>query len=91
VCFFALHLATFHFHIRPIEPVTSSASNIQTIPLAIAQAMHARPPSPTARDATQKTHKRENPNQLSQRDARVLGFPSAMGKGQSSLDLIDAK
>jgi hypothetical protein len=36
-----------------------------------------RPPSPTARDATQKALRRENPNQLSSRDARVLmGLPS---------------
>lgn len=31
-----------------------------------------RPPSPTARDATQKALRRENPDQLSSRDARVL-------------------
>lgn len=31
-----------------------------------------RPPSPTARDATQKALRRENPEQLSSRDARVL-------------------
>src|ERR1700733_9766273 len=31
-----------------------------------------RPPSPTARDATQKALRRENPNKLSSRDARVL-------------------
>ena len=36
-----------------------------------------RPPSPTARDATQKALRRENPNQLSSRDARILmGLPS---------------
>lgn len=36
-----------------------------------------RPPSPTARDATQKAMRRENPNQLSNRDARILmGLPS---------------
>lgn len=45
----------------------------------VAQAMNPapRPPSPTARDATQKALRRENPNQLSSRDARVLmGLPS---------------
>jgi len=36
-----------------------------------------RPPSPSARDATQKALRRENPHQLSGRDARVLmGLPS---------------
>jgi hypothetical protein len=36
-----------------------------------------RPPSPGARDATQKALRRENPHQLSSRDARVLmGLPS---------------
>ncbi len=44
----------------------------------VAQAMNPapRPPSPTARDATQKALRRDNPNQLSGRDARVLmGLP----------------
>ena len=37
-----------------------------------------RPPSPTQRDATQKALRRENPNQLSSRDARILmGLPQA--------------
>ena len=31
-----------------------------------------RPPSPTQRAATQKALRRENPNQLSTRDARIL-------------------
>lgn len=60
------------------EPVVSSV-NIPTIPLAVAQAMNPapRPPSPTARDAMQKALRRENTNQLSTRDARVLmGIPS---------------
>ncbi|KAG1726811.1 uncharacterized protein EDB91DRAFT_55882 [Suillus paluster] len=37
---------------------------------SIAQAMNPapRPPSPSARDATQKALRRENPNQLSSRD-----------------------
>ncbi|KAG2143625.1 hypothetical protein DEU56DRAFT_791632 [Suillus clintonianus] len=60
------------------KPVVSSV-NIPTIPLTVAQAMNPapRPPSPTVRDATQKALRRENPNQLSTRDARVLmGLPS---------------
>ncbi|KAI6127371.1 hypothetical protein EDD16DRAFT_1751122 [Pisolithus croceorrhizus] len=60
------------------KPVVSSV-NIPTIPLTVAQAMNPapRPPSPTARDAMQKALRRENPNQLSTRDARVLmGLPS---------------
>ncbi|EIN11034.1 hypothetical protein PUNSTDRAFT_142897 [Punctularia strigosozonata HHB-11173 SS5] len=60
------------------KPVVSSV-NIPTIPLAVAQTMNPapRPPSPTARDATQKALRRENTNQLSSRDARVLmGLPS---------------
>ncbi|KIJ20499.1 hypothetical protein PAXINDRAFT_161035 [Paxillus involutus ATCC 200175] len=60
------------------KPVVSSV-NIPTIPLTVAQAMNPapRPPSPTARAATQKALRRENPNQLSTRDARVLmGLPS---------------
>lgn len=55
------------------EPVISSC-NIPTIPLAVAQTMNPapRPPSPTQRAATQKALRRENPNQLSTRDARIL-------------------
>lgn len=65
------------------EPVISSC-NIPTIPLSVAQTMNPppRPPSPTARDATQKALRRENPNQLSTRDARVLmGLPSPDANG----------
>ncbi|KAI0677703.1 hypothetical protein C8Q78DRAFT_106103 [Trametes maxima] len=61
------------------NPVMSSC-NIPTIPLTVAQAMNPapRPPSPTARDATQKALRRENPDQLSSRDAQVLllGLPN---------------
>ena len=67
---------------NPIGPVVSSC-NIPTIPLMVAQAMNPapRPPSPTARDATQKALRRENPNQLSSRDARVLmGLPNPESK-----------
>ncbi|KAI0787073.1 hypothetical protein BC629DRAFT_1593605 [Irpex lacteus] len=55
------------------NPVVSS-SNIPTIPLTVAQAMNPspRPPSPTARAATQRAHRRDNPNQLSSRDAQIL-------------------
>ncbi|KAK7470077.1 hypothetical protein VKT23_001518 [Stygiomarasmius scandens] len=64
------------------KPVISSF-NAPTIPLMVAQAMNPapRPPSPTARDATQKAMRRENPNQLSSRDARVLmGLPGSENK-----------
>ncbi|EMD40348.1 hypothetical protein CERSUDRAFT_110942 [Gelatoporia subvermispora B] len=61
------------------SPVVSSC-NIPTIPLTVAQAMNPapRPPSPTARDATQRALRRENPSQLSSRDAQVLlmGLPA---------------
>ena len=54
-------------------PVVSSV-NVPTIPLAVAQAMNPapRPPSPTARAATQRATRRENTNQLSTRDAEIL-------------------
>ncbi|OCF38908.1 hypothetical protein I317_07322 [Kwoniella heveanensis CBS 569] len=52
-------------------PVTSSC-NIPTIPLAEAQAMAPRPPSPATREATQRATRRENPNQLTAHDASVL-------------------
>ena len=66
-----------------IDPVVSS-SNIPTIPLTVAQAMNPapRPPSPTARDATQRAHRRDNPNQLSSRDAEILLMPMP-GKDKS--------
>ncbi|KAG8699640.1 polar growth protein [Ceratobasidium sp. 395] len=59
------------------DPVRSSC-NIPTIPLAIAQQMNSapRPPSPSEREAAQRAVRRENPNQLSSRDARILmGLP----------------
>lgn len=52
-------------------PVTSSC-NIPTIPLAEAQAMSPRPPSPATREATQRANRRENTNQLTAHDASVL-------------------
>ncbi|KAF4619419.1 hypothetical protein D9613_004857 [Agrocybe pediades] len=66
------------------KPVVSSC-NIPTIPLVVAQAMNPapRPPSPTAREATQKALRREHPDQLSSRDARVLmGLNSSDGKDE---------
>ncbi|TFK94901.1 hypothetical protein K466DRAFT_579615 [Polyporus arcularius HHB13444] len=67
------------------NPVMSSC-NIPTIPLTVAQAMNPapRPPSPTAREATQKAMRRENPHQLSSRDAQVLlmGMPNKEPNGE---------
>ncbi|KAI0265884.1 hypothetical protein BC834DRAFT_876782 [Gloeopeniophorella convolvens] len=62
------------------KPVVSSV-NVPTIPLAVAQAMNPapRPPSPTARAATQRAMRRENTNQLSTRDAEILmSVPSVL-------------
>ncbi|KAG9101848.1 polar growth protein [Ceratobasidium sp. 370] len=59
------------------DPVRSSC-NIPTIPLAVAQQMNPapRPPSPSEREAAQRAARRDNPNQLSSRDARILmGLP----------------
>ena len=52
-------------------PVTSSC-NIPTIPLAEAQALSPRPPSPNTRAATQRANRRENTTQLTPHDASVL-------------------
>lgn len=52
-------------------PVTSSC-NIPTIPLAEAQALAPRPPSPATRDATQRATRRENVTQLTPEDATIL-------------------
>lgn len=47
-----------------------------------------RPPSPSARAATQRAHRRDNPNQLSSRDAQILmgmagkDKPTANGDGE---------
>ena len=72
-----------------LDPVVSS-SNIPTIPLTVAQAMNPspRPPSPNARAATQRAHRRDNPNQLSSRDAQILmgmggkDKPATNGEGE---------
>ncbi|KAE8541780.1 hypothetical protein D1P53_001953 [Cryptococcus gattii VGV] len=53
------------------KPITSSC-NIPTIPLAEAQALAPRPPSPTTREAMQRATRRENPNQLTPHDANIL-------------------
>jgi len=46
-----------------------------------------RPPSPNARAATQRAMKRENPNQLSTRDAEILmGVPSAPSQGRPRVE-----
>ena len=66
-----------------------SSCNIPTIPLTVAQAMSPapRPPSPTARAATQKAHRQENPNQLTSRDARILmGLPGSENGDRPGLD-----
>lgn len=71
-----------------LEPVVSSC-NIPTIPLTVAQAMNPapRPPSPTARAATQKALRRENPNLLSTRDAQILmGLSSSSGNTAAAAD-----
>jgi hypothetical protein len=62
--------------------------------LVVAQTMNPapRPPSPGAREATQKALRRENPNQLSSRDARVLmglpGVDNAREDNRQSLDSV---
>jgi hypothetical protein len=57
-----------------VELITTSMSD-PTVPIGVAQNMKPRPPSPTQRDAAQRTIRRENPRQLSARDARILmGF-----------------
>jgi hypothetical protein len=75
------------------EPVISSV-NIPTIPLTVAQTMNPapRPPSPGARDATQRAMRRENPRQLSTRDAQVLmglGVESNIGYLPERADVDD--
>ncbi|KAF9653416.1 hypothetical protein BDM02DRAFT_3182935 [Thelephora ganbajun] len=64
------------------KPVSSTAT-VPTIPLDVAQAMSPspRPPSPGARAATQRAMRRQNPNQLSSRDAQVLLLGAEKVKG----------
>ncbi|KAJ7610817.1 hypothetical protein FB45DRAFT_941703 [Roridomyces roridus] len=76
------------------KPVVSSC-NIPTIPLMVAQAMNPapRPPSPTARAATQRALRRENTDQPSTRDARVLmltGFATAEGAPKEERARLDS-
>lgn len=75
-----------HWMLTAVSDPVVSSSNIPTIPLTVAQAMNPspRPPSPTARAATQRAHRRENPNQLSSRDAQVLLMAMPAGKSPSS-------
>ncbi|KAF9534654.1 hypothetical protein CPB83DRAFT_802726 [Crepidotus variabilis] len=71
------------------KPVVSSC-NIPTIPLVVAQAMNPapRPPSPGAREATQKAMLRRDTSQLSSRDARVLmGIP---GESKDQLPRVES-
>lgn len=57
---------------RDYSVAVTSSCNIPTIPLAEAQAMSPRPPSPASRDATQRATRRENTNTLTPHDASVL-------------------
>lgn len=86
-------LRNFLMLIDSLGPVVSS-SNIPTIPLTVAQAMNPapRPPSPTAREATQRAHRRENPNQLSSRDAQILMSlpPNHKANGHSERARVDS-
>ena len=68
-------------------PVVSSV-NVPTIPLAVAQAMNPapRPPSPSARAATQRAARRENTNQLSTRDAEILMSVPMAPPASSNID-----
>lgn len=65
-----------------------SSCNIPTIPLTVAQAMNPapRPPSPSARAATQKALRRDNPDQLSSRDAEIL-----MGLSPNHSSIMECK
>ncbi|ORY35510.1 hypothetical protein BCR39DRAFT_475488 [Naematelia encephala] len=67
-------------------PVTSSC-NIPTIPLAEAQALSPRPPSPATRDATQRATRRENVNQLTAHDASVLMSLDTTRRASQNLSL----
>ncbi|KAH8798588.1 hypothetical protein DL96DRAFT_884936 [Flagelloscypha sp. PMI_526] len=65
---------------------------MRTIPLPVAQAMNPPPrlPSPGERDRAQKSWRRENPNQLSSRDARVLmGLTGREGDGEGAVLAVE--
>lgn len=57
---------------RDYSVAVTSSCNIPTIPLAEAQAMSPRPPSPASRDAAQRANRRENTNTLTPHDATIL-------------------
>ena len=57
---------------RDYSVAVTSSCNIPTIPLAEAQALSPRPPSPASRDAAQRANRRENTNTLTPHDANVL-------------------
>ena len=61
-----------------LEPVVTSC-DIPTVPLEVAQAMNPvpRPPSPSTCEATQRALRRQNTEQLSTRDTRVLSLNAA--------------
>jgi hypothetical protein len=63
--------------LRDYSKAVVSSCNIPTISLVVAQTMNPapRPPSPSAREATQRALRRDNTEQLSTRDTRILmGF-----------------
>jgi len=57
---------------RDYSVAVTSSCNIPTIPLAEAQALAPRPPSPATREATQRATRRENTNTLTAHDASIL-------------------
>jgi hypothetical protein len=57
---------------RDYSVAVTSSCNIPTIPLAEAQALSPRPPSPASRDAAQRANRRENTNTLTPHDASIL-------------------
>ena len=64
---------------RDYSVAVTSSCNIPTIPLAEAQALSPRPPSPASRDAAQRANRRENTNTLTPHDANVLVSCDIMG------------
>ena len=75
MCFVFNFCSFLIFNFLHLEPVVSSC-NIPTIPLVVAQAMNPapRPPSPSVRAATQRALRRDNTEQLTSRDTRILGL-----------------
>lgn len=66
---------------RDYSVAVTSSCNIPTIPLAEAQALSPRPPSPASRDAAQRANRRENTNTLTPHDANVLVSKLAQWSG----------